>query len=489
MKKSLLFASIYIVSFSVYTQNVGIGNTNPTHSLHITPLIGNNPLRIDGLNQYVVERNLLVLDPLLGVVKHMHIDSLAKLINDNDWRVNPNGTGLEGVPGNNIASGISSVSAGSNNIASGNNTVVSGGINNNSSGDFNTIGGGNSNITNNDASTVGGGQGNNASGLFSTIAGGFFNIASNSFAFVGGGEWNVASGDNSIVLAGERDSALSTFSSVLGGLRNISNASHAVIIGGQYNKADGINSLLYGFNSNTYGDYSVSIGQGTNSFSHNEIAMGRYNTTYIPSSSSTSVGTDRLFSIGNGSTTTRSDAVIVQKNNNLFIGSDWSLPGGTGTRTTSGDHVIFINRGTAPGALNGTNKTAIWNNNGEIQVKDESNNVTTISPHNFSLIPNGASEAMSWAYYSERNDTAINVDMIKMAREIEKLSGEKLVYIKDLKTDQMITSNIHNEYTLNKAFEMIRTLNEQNSILKSQNIILKEKLTKIEQQIKELINE
>ena len=64
----------------------------------------------------------------------------------------------------------------------------------------------------------------------------------------------------------------------------------------------------------------------------------------------------------------------------------------------------------------------------ELKVRDEAGNVTTLSPHNFSLIPEGPSEDMAWAYYSEKDGKRINVDMLKLARMVEKLTGEKLVY-------------------------------------------------------------
>jgi hypothetical protein len=64
----------------------------------------------------------------------------------------------------------------------------------------------------------------------------------------------------------------------------------------------------------------------------------------------------------------------------------------------------------------------------ELKVRDEAGNVTTLSPHNFELIPEGPSEEMAWSYYSERDGKRINVDMLKAIRLLEKLSGERLVY-------------------------------------------------------------
>ena len=65
----------------------------------------------------------------------------------------------------------------------------------------------------------------------------------------------------------------------------------------------------------------------------------------------------------------------------------------------------------------------------ELKVRDEAGNITTLSPHNFSAIPQGKSEKMSWAFYSERDGKIINVDMLRVVRLLEKLTGEKLVHI------------------------------------------------------------
>lgn len=64
----------------------------------------------------------------------------------------------------------------------------------------------------------------------------------------------------------------------------------------------------------------------------------------------------------------------------------------------------------------------------ELKVRDEAGNITTISPHNFSKIPDGPSEEMAWAYYSEKDGKYVNVDMLKLARVLEEVSGVKLVY-------------------------------------------------------------
>ena len=64
----------------------------------------------------------------------------------------------------------------------------------------------------------------------------------------------------------------------------------------------------------------------------------------------------------------------------------------------------------------------------ELRVRDEAGNITTLSPHNFSLIGE-RSEPMAWSFYSENEHGKINVDMLRAMRLIEHMSGESLVRI------------------------------------------------------------
>lgn len=91
----------------------------------------------------------------------------------------------------------------------------------------------------------------------------------------------------------------------------------------------------------------------------------------------------------------------------------------------------LYNYGTAPTA-SVTNGIRLYaedvSSSAELKVRDEAGNITTLSPHNFSKIPGGKSEEMAWSFYSEKDGQYINVDMLKLARLVEKLTGEKLVY-------------------------------------------------------------
>jgi hypothetical protein len=111
-------------------------------------------------------------------------------------------------------------------------------------------------------------------------------------------------------------------------------------------------------------------------------------------------------------------------------GSGNLLLGGTASPASATKSFAIFN-GTAPtGSV--TNGCVLYTedvaSSSELKVRDEAGNVTTLSPHNFSLIPEGPSEDMAWSYYSERDGKRINIDMLKAIRVLERISGEKLVF-------------------------------------------------------------
>ncbi len=116
---------------------------------------------------------------------------------------------------------------------------------------------------------------------------------------------------------------------------------------------------------------------------------------------------------------------------------------GATTFGTSATNVLAIANGTVPGSsiVGGVQLYAeSVASSSELRVRDEAGNITTLSPHNFSAIPDGKSDPMAWAFYSERNDVALNVDMLKTVRTVEALSGQQLAYLKDLKTGAFLPS-------------------------------------------------
>jgi hypothetical protein len=196
-------------------------------------------------------------------------------------------------------------------------------------------------------------SGTNSLGADVEISGGgsrmFFNPKTGAFraGSVSGGQWDQANlGQNSFAtgrntIAGFYAVALghsttaSGYSSVAMGEFSLAEGAFSVAMGGDAT-AIGESAIAIGESATADGDLSVAFSQGTalgaNSIAHGqgvfarsgyEVALGRYNTAYTP----TSVGgfnvNDRAFVIGNGtSNALRSNALTVMKNGNVGIGTD-----------------------------------------------------------------------------------------------------------------------------------------------------------------------
>jgi hypothetical protein len=117
----------------------------------------------------------------------------------------------------------------------------------------------------------------------------------------------------------------------------------------------------------------------------------------------------------------------------ISISQDTRIDGGLGVGSTSTNPeaktIEIADHAGTPSAPSGG--ALLYASSGELVGMDDAGNTTTLTPHNFSLIPNGPSEPLAWSYYSERDGRAVNVDMMKLARLVEELTGEQLVYIAD----------------------------------------------------------
>lgn len=82
MNKIVICLILIIFGSRVVAQNVGINQPSPTNSLHISPLnIGDNPLRIDGLQPYNIgDTSLLIINNNTGVVKYITSSDFINLI-------------------------------------------------------------------------------------------------------------------------------------------------------------------------------------------------------------------------------------------------------------------------------------------------------------------------------------------------------------------------------------------------------------------------
>ncbi len=97
---------------------------------------------------------------------------------------------------------------------------------------------------------------------------------------------------------------------------------------------------------------------------------------------------------------------------------------------TNADLAIGIANGTAP-TSSPANMVQLWaediSASSELRVRDEAGNVTTLSPHNFSLF--NPPHEMAWSYYSENDFGCINVDMFGAIRAVEELCGQQFIHM------------------------------------------------------------
>jgi len=128
----------------------------------------------------------------------------------------------------------------------------------------------------------------------------------------------------------------------------------------------------------------------------------------------------------NGSETA-SERVRIDSTGNVLIG-------GTATPTSSVGNLCLFN-GTAPAAsvTNGVVLYAQDVSTSELKVRDEAGNIATLSPHNFDLLGD-RSEDMAWSYSCKNAFVGkeIAVDMTKVIRALEKLTGEEYIKIRDI---------------------------------------------------------
>jgi hypothetical protein len=114
----------------------------------------------------------------------------------------------------------------------------------------------------------------------------------------------------------------------------------------------------------------------------------------------------------------------------------------TGSFGTNAAKVLALGNGTAP-TTSIVDGIQLWAediaSSSELRVRDEAGNVTTLSPHNFSLL-GSPSEDMAWSYYSERGDLAVSADMTCALRLVEQLSGQKIVRIKNRETGEDVSA-------------------------------------------------
>ncbi len=172
-------------------------------------------------------------------------------------------------------------------------------------------------------------------------------------------------------------------------------------------------------------------------------------------------------------------------NPNSILSVAGNLSIGNVAAGTSGTRVLVLSNGTIP-STSPADSIQLYSedvsDSSELKVRDEAGNITTLSPHNFSLIPEGRSEDLAWSYYSQRGNKAVNVDMAKAVRLIEQLSGEQLIYLKNLKSGSYDESLPDVETPL-----AIKELQEQSQNIASLQLQTTDNITTLED-IKNLVD-
>ena len=152
-----------------------------------------------------------------------------------------------------------------------------------------------------------------------------------------------------------------------------------------------------------------------------------------------------------------------------------------GTDTAGNNACFGLERGSDKGTIgmSSDGNVTIKAFDGEVVVLDSADNATTVSPHNFSVIPGGESEELAWSYYSRKGDAEndfdnskyISTDITKVIRKIENLTGEKFIYKGIGSTDDgsTVSQNIIQALT-----DRVETLETEMTALKARVTALEE---------------
>lgn len=133
--------------------------------------------------------------------------------------------------------------------------------------------------------------------------------------------WNgsTANGSTSTAL----NNAVSNGNNSLAAVDSISNGNYSAAFSGSTTDGEYSFAACHGTTNDNFGvalnygvtnsENSTAIGKASQTYSYGEIAIGAYNTSYVPTSTTTWEDADRLFVIGNGVSGAESDALIILK--------------------------------------------------------------------------------------------------------------------------------------------------------------------------------
>tara|TARA_R100000654_G_scaffold52308_1_gene78458 strand:- start:47 stop:1117 length:1071 start_codon:yes stop_codon:yes gene_type:complete len=244
----------------------------------------------------------------------------------------------------------------------------------------------------------------------------------------------------------------------------------------------GVNADIKGICTNSAGAGALTFGTGTTSTTERMRISSEGKLSVTMTSTNTNVESDigAVHILKNTSSTNNTGSMLcLGSNSNFGTGIYGQLinsstnehkfgiqvrnsSGSSGTRfsISGAGTTTFISSSHGNGEINFYNNAMyVKSNTGEVYATDSAGNHTQLSPHNFKYIPDGKSETSAWSYLSEKTTpkketvteynsdgtskekeiekierkdsdsfTYVNVDMMKVVREVEKLTGTKLVY-------------------------------------------------------------
>jgi len=227
---------------------------------------------------------------------------------------------------------------------------------------------------------------------------------------------------------------------------------------GCYNSSGACNTFL-GYTAgyyNTYGYGNTYVGYRSgyrNQSGNYNTLLGRYSGYYNYSGSGNvflgnyagyyESGSNKLF-IENTPTSLplvygEFDHDILTVHGNLGIHTKTEFGGGTGG-------VIGLHNASTVPTSNPLNGVVIYAQDGELRVRNSSGTVTQLSSHNDELFEFDADDEVPWSFTHEI--TALgkraSVNMSKLARLVEELTGEKLTYVEDIPRTDILTRQKEN---------------------------------------------
>jgi trimeric autotransporter adhesin len=164
------------------------------------------------------------------------------------------------------------------------------------------------------------GRNSDATGYESCVLGGYAVANENSSIAIGQSASTGLSNNGTVSAAlGPSTDAEGTGTTSIG-YNSESNGNYTITLG--YNAlTSGSYGLAIGYYANTTGSNATALGANTTAKAYDGLVVGTYNVGQGNESSSSWTATDDLFVVGNGNSSTKSNAFLIEKNGNIGIGN------------------------------------------------------------------------------------------------------------------------------------------------------------------------